>query len=198
MDLRTKKHLQKLFENIGPVEIRAMFGAYGVFVHKVMLALYSDGKLHLRTSFSLKKEFELAGLKPYTVKRGDHSYLMHYYTIGPELAISSCTITDFARRVYIETVNHFENKRQDKKLRQLPNLRLKIERMLKNVGILTVEDLESIGAVTAYKSISEHYSNNIGLDLLWALEGAIRGVHWSVLPKHVRSALLCELSKNKL
>ncbi len=75
------------------------------------------------------------------------------------------------------------------RLKDLPNLRLATERMLKKAGIESVTDLHTKGALEAYKAIQQTHSSSISLELLWALEGAIEGKHWSVIPQSRRDEL---------
>lgn len=61
--------------------------------------------------------------------------------------------------------------------------------MLAEVGIHDFEQLQTIGAVAAYFSVKS--SNKAAtLNLLWALEGAITGVHWQEVARLERTRLL--------
>ncbi|EGU55651.1 DNA transformation protein TfoX, partial [Vibrio nigripulchritudo ATCC 27043] len=80
------------------------------------------------------------------------------------------------------------------RLKDLPNLRLGTERMLKKAGISSVQELQDYGSVEAYKAIKQTHSSDVGLELLWALEGAIKGTHWSVIPQDRRDELMKRLS----
>jgi DNA transformation protein len=66
--------------------------------------------------------------------------------------------------------------------------------MLKKAGIESVEQLEEAGAVEAFKAIKQSHTSDVGLELLWALEGAIKGTHWSVIPQSRREELANRLS----
>lgn len=79
-------------------------------------------------------------------------------------------------------------------MKDLPNLRLATERMLKKAGIDSVEQLEAEGALNAYKAIQDTHASTVSLELLWALEGAIKGTHWSVVPQSRREELMSALS----
>lgn len=79
------------------------------------------------------------------------------------------------------------------RLKDLPNLRLATERMLRKAGIESVEELHEKGSVEAYKAIQQTHSNDVSIELLWALEGAIEGKHWSVIPQNRRDELMQRL-----
>ena len=64
--------------------------------------------------------------------------------------------------------------------------------MLAEAGIYTADDLRAIGAVGAYLRVRET-SAKASLNLLWAMEGALRDTHWTALSRETRGALLLEL-----
>ncbi|MDH4449706.1 MAG: TfoX/Sxy family protein [Rhodoferax sp.] len=74
----------------------------------------------------------------------------------------------------------------------LPNLGPKSQHMLHAAGICTWEDLQALGAVAAYLRVKRN-GGNASLNLLWALEGAISGVHWQEVARHHRTSLLLAL-----
>lgn len=78
----------------------------------------------------------------------------------------------------------------DDPIRMLRNLAPRSEAWLIAVGIRCRADLEQVGAVIAYKLVEEHGFAPI---LLYALEGALRDVHWNRLPPEVRSRLRREV-----
>jgi len=59
---------------------------------------------------------------------------------------------------------------------------------LRAVGIRTREDLEKTGSTEAYIRIVMHGFKPT-LNLLYALEAGLRGVHWTKLSKHVKEKL---------
>jgi DNA transformation protein len=75
------------------------------------------------------------------------------------------------------------------RLRDLINLGPASEKMLKAVDIHTPEELASLGSVEAFLRVRE-YELNPSLNLLYALEGALTGLHWNDLPDEIRTRLL--------
>ena len=59
---------------------------------------------------------------------------------------------------------------------------------LRDVGIETYDDLERLGSVQAFLLVDSS-REGVSLNLLWALEGALRDVRWDRLPPEVRAAL---------
>jgi DNA transformation protein and related proteins len=77
-------------------------------------------------------------------------------------------------------------------LRSLPNLGPASERMLHAAGIHTVDQLRALGAVPAFVAVRQA-GQHPSLNLLWALDGALRGRDWKSVAQHERTGLLMQL-----
>ena len=64
---------------------------------------------------------------------------------------------------------------------------------LAEIGIRTLPELQRCGAVTAYRMIRERHPRRISLNLLWALEGAIRDLDWRELDEDAKQQLRTQL-----
>lgn len=73
-----------------------------------------------------------------------------------------------------------------------PNLGPKSAQFLQRAGITTFEQLMSLGSVNAY-SLVKQVQPSASLNLLWALEGAICGLHWQEVARKHRTSLLLAL-----
>ena len=60
---------------------------------------------------------------------------------------------------------------------------------LEAAGIRSAAELRRLGAVEAFRRVAFHRSGDVSLNLLYALEGAIRGLRWDRLPPEDRAAL---------
>lgn len=63
---------------LGPVEARAMFGAFGVFIDGTMFALYSDDQLYLKVDAASAARFEALHLPPFTYHRSGKAVELSY------------------------------------------------------------------------------------------------------------------------
>jgi DNA transformation protein len=77
----------------------------------------------------------------------------------------------------------------EKDLAGLPNIGPKTAERLRAVGISTPLDLRRVGAVEAFDQVEEAFPQATTLVLLFALEGALRGVTWTALPEDVKADL---------
>ncbi|QDL56330.1 TfoX/Sxy family protein [Rhodoferax aquaticus] len=77
-------------------------------------------------------------------------------------------------------------------LAALANLGPKSAQMLAAAGITHVAQLQGLGAVAAYAQVKRHDAR-ASVNLLWALEGALTGLHWQVVAREHRTSLLLAL-----
>lgn len=66
-------------------------------------------------------------------------------------------------------------------------------RWLAAVGIESLEDLERVGAVEAFRRVREIEPAKASLNLLWALQGALMDIHWTDVPDEIKQSLIDEL-----
>jgi DNA transformation protein len=57
------------------------------------------------------------------------------------------------------------------------------------VGIHTLEDLEALGAVEAWRKAKTAFPDRVSLNLLYALQGLLLGCAWNDLPPGERERL---------
>ncbi len=63
-------------------------------------------------------------------------------------------------------------------VRRLRNIGPTSAGMLAEVGIETIEDLQEIGAIEAYRRLKFTFENRVSLNFLWALEAGLQGIDW--------------------
>ncbi|ENF8747443.1 TfoX/Sxy family DNA transformation protein [Vibrio fluvialis] len=196
MDKPILKDSMRLFEQFGRVKSRSMFGGFGIFVDDTMFALVVNDRLHIRADDASTAKFKQQGYEPYVYKKRGFPVVTKYFALPEDCWLDAAKILEDAKAALAVAKDERETQAQAKpdRLKDLPNLRLATERMLKKAGIETVEDLQEKGAVEAYKAVRQSHSSDVGLELLWALEGAIEGKHWSVIPQTRRDELLQRLS----
>ncbi|MDF2184355.1 TfoX/Sxy family DNA transformation protein [Grimontia hollisae] len=192
MDKPTLKNTLKFFECLGKMKSRSMFGGFGIFCDETMFALVVNDKLHLRAGAANEEEFKTLKMQPYVYKKRGFPVVTKYYAMPYTWWEQSEQLMKHA----VKALSIAQEDQQEKKtaapsrIKDLPNLRLATERMLKKAGIESVEALQRAGAVRAYQALQESHNDTLSLELLWALEGAIEGKHWSVITPQRRNELL--------
>lgn len=73
---------------------------------------------------------------------------------------------------------------------ELPNLGPKSAAMMADAGIACLADLERLGSVKAYVLTKQYH--RVSLNLLYAIEGALCGMHWASISRQERARLAME------
>lgn len=82
----------------------------------------------------------------------------------------------------------------DRPLEALTNLGKISARQLAEIGIASEEDLRKTGAVAAYLRLKAHFGRGVSLNYLYALDGALKGVRWDLMPETERAVIRAEAS----
>jgi len=81
---RYAAHLQDIFAAFGPVEVRRMFGGYGVYRQGLMFAIAADEVLYLKADTESASYFVERGLEPFVYERRGKRVAMSYYQAPDE------------------------------------------------------------------------------------------------------------------
>lgn len=76
---------------------------------------------------------------------------------------------------------------------KLENLGPVSTRWLAQVGVTTVEDLRSLGVVETYRRVKAEFPRRVNVLLLYALHGAVDGVHWNTYSPAVKAQMRAEV-----
>ena len=195
MDKPVLKDSMRLFEQLGCVKSRSMFGGFGIFIDDAMFALVVNDRLHIRADDHSSKNFQQQGYQPYVYKKRGFPVVTKYFALPENAWETPDQIVEEAKKALEAAKQERETQAKAKpdRLKDLPNMRLATERMLKKAGIDSVDMLQQKGAVAAFRAVQETHTTTVGLELLWALEGAIEGKHWSVIPQSRRDELMQKL-----
>ncbi len=64
---------------------------------------------------------------------------------------------------------------------------------LEQAGIRTESQLRNVGSAVAFLQVQHHVDSSVSLNLLWALEGAILGIHWTKISAEQKRKLKADL-----
>ncbi|MCW7540227.1 TfoX/Sxy family protein [Aquabacterium sp. A7-Y] len=81
-------------------------------------------------------------------------------------------------------------------LAELPHLGPASQQALSRAGITSVEQLRRLGSVAAYAQ-ARRSGARVSLNLLWALEAALTGLHWQEVARLHRTSLLLALDEHE-
>ena len=72
---------------------------------------------------------------------------------------------------------------------RLKNIGPRSAAWLADVGIETLDDLERVGPVEAWRRAKRAYSGRVSITLLYALQGALLDLPWNELPEEIKRQL---------
>ncbi|MCF6113978.1 TfoX/Sxy family protein [Mesorhizobium muleiense] len=96
------ERIAELFESLGPVSIRKMFGGKGIYFDGVIVAIVVRGELMLKADAESAPEFEAAGCRQWTYTGSRHGKLvsMPYWSVPDSAFDDPDEMAVWARRAY--------------------------------------------------------------------------------------------------
>lgn len=188
----TFKHLGTL----GQVQVKQMFGASAFYVDGVLLMLHKNRRLYLRGTDSQTTYFSQKGYTRFQANMLGLNHKADYFELPPHpWSLFSLTLCEAE-----VSLDHLKKSRSTystlpTQLKELPNLKYSTEKLLNLAGVNSIDKLKEIGSIGAVEAIKLNTRHKPTIELIWSLEGAIRGVHRSQLPSTLKSALLLEAQK---
>jgi DNA transformation protein len=117
MDADTEfiRYLRDQFRRWGPIEMKRMFGSYGIFRTGVLFALIRADTLYLRSDETSAGEFEAAGMEPFRYNRNGETVALNYHQAPPDSLEDPDVLAQWADRAYaIAMRNHAAKVRKAK------------------------------------------------------------------------------------
>jgi len=173
---------------LGHIESRTQFGGYALAVEKVVFALVSDDALYLRASEALREYAARQPMQPLVFRKRGAEVSLNYYRVDDALWCDTERLLSLSAASLRTAQQETLARQRPLRLKDLPNLSLRMELLLHEAGVRTVRHLRELGSKRCWlrlRAINQH----IGFKTLLALEGAIAGRHEAALPQTVRAEL---------
>jgi len=90
-------HLHELFDPLGRVATRAMFGGHGLYLDDTIVGIIDDGRLYLKTDAISEPLFAAAGCAAFVYPSKNGPMTMSYWTVPDEAMDSSDAMAPWAR-----------------------------------------------------------------------------------------------------
>lgn len=91
-------HVLDLLQGLGDASARAMFGAHGIYVDGMIIALVEDDTLYLKVDDVNRGRFEEAGGRPFTYHdKAGQPRSMSYWTVPDHVLDDAGAMVDWAR-----------------------------------------------------------------------------------------------------
>ncbi|MBK0095192.1 TfoX/Sxy family DNA transformation protein [Erwinia sp. S63] len=173
---------------LGKIESRTQFGGYALTVEKVIFAYINEDALYLRASEELQTYHTQRALEPLVYRKRGMPVQLNYFKVDAKLWQDPDQLLRLSASALHAAQHELANRIVTLRLKDLPNLSLRMEMMLHKVGISSVKVLHEMGSRQSWlklRAVNKH----IGLKTLMALEGAISGHHQAALPAAIREEL---------
>lgn len=186
MDSRFCRNIQK----ITSCTKRSMFGGIGLFHGQVMFALIFDGQIYVKGGGRNEKMLIQHDCEPFHHVKKRSIATINYFNISTIFDTDSILFDQLISNGIHISFDEKADRKATKRLRDLPNMQLRLERMVKKSGIKDVPMFEALGAAVVFKKVKHTYQEDVEITLLWKFAGAIIGCHWSLIREDEKSELL--------
>ena len=173
---------------LGKIESRTQFGGYALTIEKVIFAYINEDALYLRASEALHVYNAQRSLEPLIYRKRGVPVTLSYFKVDTQLWQNPEQLLQLSASSLRAAQEEAATRLVSLRLKDLPNLSLRLELMLHKVGISSVRLLCETGSRQSWlklRAVNKH----IGLKTLLALEGAISGHHEAALPRAIRQEL---------
>ncbi|GAK83744.1 regulator of competence-specific genes [Vibrio ponticus] len=169
-----------------------MFGGTGLFKDDAMFALISNERVFIRGGDNLDEELCDLGCEKYRHVKKQTTATVNYYDIT-HIFVSRDDMLDSLVKQSIDysvSQRKFKRSSANRRLRDLPNMQLTLERMVKKAGIDDVDEFIELGAAQVFSRVKQTYGSDVDVKLLWKFAGAIDGIHWKLIQEPQKRQLL--------
>lgn len=182
---------------VGNVTSKNLFTGYGLFYKKeLMFALWLSGKLYLQAKGELANQLIRAGCIPFTQNEGDAKFVLSdYYCLSKDILNDEALL----RKLVMISIKQIQDRKNEialskaNRLKDLPNLSIKYERMLKKIDIHDVETLKIVGAENAIVRLRKS-GIPATLNTYWRLAGALLNKNSELMSRQQKEILLKKLN----
>lgn len=95
------RYLADQLRRWAPIEIRRMFGGYGIFRGGTMFGLINNDMLYLRSDEATRPAFAAAGMGPFRYRRRGRLVALGYHQAPPEAVEDGELLGEWADRAFL-------------------------------------------------------------------------------------------------
>ncbi|MFM2590332.1 TfoX/Sxy family DNA transformation protein [Vibrio sp. TBV020] len=191
MDMTEQQFIQYVTK-FGDFQKRSMFGGTGLFKEEAMFALISADKIFIRGGEKLDEQLNQLGCEKYRHVKKQTTATVNYYDITQLFNNKHEDLAELVEQSinYSVTQREFKRSSANRRLRDLPNMQLTLERMVKKAGVEDVDTFLELGASAVFSRVKQAYGSDVDVKLLWKFAGAIEGIHWKLIQEPRKRQLL--------
>lgn len=173
---------------LGQVHSRSLFGGYSLSIDNTVFAMVSEGELYLRACEENAAYFIERKLPVLAFSKRGRAVSLNYYQVDDVLWQDPALFMLLSEKAFVSARQEKEARDKHQRIKDLPNLTLSMELKLWEAGIRDIQTLKNKGAKACWVILRQQH-RDLGLRALFALEGAIVGMHAAALPAERRREL---------
>ncbi|ENC9770208.1 MULTISPECIES: TfoX/Sxy family DNA transformation protein [Citrobacter] len=179
---------QEYLASLGTVHYRSLFGSYSLTIEDTVFAMVAEGELYLRAcEQSVAYCVKHSPVWLTFMKRG-RPVMLNYYRVDESLWRDQQQLVLLSQYSLDAAIKEKRTRFSQRRLKNLPNVTFHLENLLHEAGINDENTLRILGAKMCWLRLRE--SNKLlTVKTLYALEGAIAGIHEAALPAVRRQEL---------
>ncbi|MCK3658046.1 hypothetical protein A4G18_04805 [Pasteurellaceae bacterium Pebbles2] len=191
---------QKLTELLGEVKSQKLFSGIGIFYNNHMFGIYKKGGFYLRAKDNLAREVEKIGGIRWDCDGIPSNLRIRDYYLIPSYYVSDDTKNPLLVKMIKESLRQIEAEKlaealeRAERIRHLPNMSLKYERLLAKVGICTISQLREVGASDAYLRVKSQ-GLFVTSHLFWKTYAALKNKFVELLTESEKDAGFKEVNE---
>ncbi len=93
-----KDYVLDLFTDFGVVNVKSMFGGWGLYKDGIIFAIIVDGELYFKVDSSNKKDYEDYGSRPFEYTREGKQVALSYWLLPEEVMEDREKLYDWAQK----------------------------------------------------------------------------------------------------
>ncbi|OOF44572.1 DNA transformation protein [Rodentibacter trehalosifermentans] len=183
---------------VGNVTSKNLFTGYGLFYKKeLMFALWLNDKFYLQAKAELANHLTHRGCVPFTKNEVNAKFVLSdYYCLSTEILNNKTLL----RKLLLLSIKQIQDRKNEialskiNRLKDLPNLSIKYERMLKKIDIPDVKTLRIVGAENAIVRLRK-FGIPATLNTYWKLSCALSNKNYEFLTRKQKEILLKKLNE---
>ncbi|WP_058913137.1 TfoX/Sxy family DNA transformation protein [Entomohabitans teleogrylli] len=179
---------QEFFSPLGNVSSRSLFGGYSLSIDDTVFAMVSEGELYLRACEQTQPYFSQHQVPVLAIHKRGRPVRLNYFRVGESLWQNPETLMDLAAKALQSAREEKSEQGLNRRPKDLPNITLYLELLLFKVGIVDEFTLKLLGSRQSWLMVRK-LNKALDVRTLYALEGAICGLHVAALPAQIRQEL---------
>ncbi|MGU3843505.1 TfoX/Sxy family protein, partial [Vibrio diabolicus] len=148
MDM-TNQAFFRYVRNFSEYQKRSMFGGIGLFTDDAMFALVSNDCCYLRGGNGLDEVFTQLNCEKYKHVKKQTTATVNYYDVTDLFESGYAGLDELVQKSIEYSIKErkYQKSSASRRLRDLPNMQLTLERMVKKAGVDDVETFLELGPV---------------------------------------------------